>query len=73
MQFTDWSVQARTVNCAHLRFGPYSILAWPAQSVNCHIDLETDFKPNIMQAMYSSTIPTIPNTQTTQTTQTRQN
>jgi len=40
MQFTDWSVQARTVYGPHLRFGPYTILAWTAQYVNCHIALK---------------------------------
>ena len=34
MQFTDWSVQARTV---------YTILTWTAQSVNCHIATKAMF------------------------------
>jgi len=40
MKFTDWSVQARTEYGTQLRFGPYTILAWTAQSVNCHIALK---------------------------------
>jgi len=35
MQFTHWAVQAKTVYGSQLRFGPYTILAWTAQSVNC--------------------------------------
>jgi len=30
MQFTDWSVQARTEYGPQLRFGPYTTLAWTA-------------------------------------------
>ena len=37
MQFMDWSVKARTVYGPQLCFRPYTILAWNAQSVNCHI------------------------------------
>jgi len=40
MQFTDWAVQDRTINGPQLRFGPYTILAWTAQSVNCHLALK---------------------------------
>ena len=43
MQFTDWSVQARTVHGPQFRFGPYAILAWTAHSVNCHIALKAMF------------------------------
>jgi len=43
MQFTDCSVQARTVYTVQLRFGPYTILGWTAQSVNCHIALKAMF------------------------------
>ena len=40
MKFVDWSVQAKTAYNPQLRFGPYTILAWTAQSVNCHIALK---------------------------------
>jgi len=43
MQFTNCSVQARTVYGPQLRFGPYTILAWTAQSVNSHIALKAMF------------------------------
>jgi len=43
MQFTDWSVQARMVYGPKHLYGPYSILAWTAQSVNCHIALNAMF------------------------------
>ena len=42
-QFTDCSVQARTVYRPQLRFGPFTILTWTAQSVNCHIALKVMF------------------------------
>ena len=40
MQFTDWAVQARTVYGPQLCFGPYTILALTAQSINCHIAIK---------------------------------
>jgi len=43
MQFTVWSVQARTVYGPQLRFVPYTILAWTALSVNCHTVLKVRF------------------------------
>ena len=43
MQFTDWSVQARTEYGLHIRFGPYTILEWTIQSINCHIVLKAMF------------------------------
>ena len=43
MQFTDGSVQARTEYGPQIHFGPYTILALTAQSVNCHIALKTMF------------------------------
>jgi len=43
MQFTDCSVQARTIYRPQLRFAPYTILAWIAQSVTCHIALKAMF------------------------------
>jgi len=30
-------------NMLQLRFGPYTILAWTAKSVNCHIALKAMF------------------------------
>jgi len=39
-QFTDWSVQARTIYRPQLRLGPFTYLAWTAQSVNCYIALK---------------------------------
>jgi len=39
MQFTDWSDQVRRV---------YNILAWTAQSINCHIALKATFYLLIM-------------------------
>ena len=50
MQFTDWAVQDRTVY--QLRFGPYTILAWTAQSVNCHIALKAMFY--LLNKMYAN-------------------
>jgi len=43
MQFANWVVQARTVYSPQLRLRPYTILAWTAQYVNCHIALKAMF------------------------------
>jgi len=43
MQITNWSVQARPEYGPQLRFGPYIILVWTAQSVNCHIAFKAMF------------------------------
>ena len=43
MQFTAWSVHARTEYGTQLRFGPYIILVWTAQSVNCQLAIKAMF------------------------------
>ena len=40
---TQSTTQQCTLQTGQLRFGPYTILAWTAQSVNCHIALKAMF------------------------------